>query len=66
MSEQEIERIAELVARKLAQPKAKYLNRRQAAEVLGISEATLDRRVRDGSLTPKRLNRRVMFDVSTL
>lgn len=70
MSEAELQRIAEIVVQKLRAtepPKSKvYLSRKQAAAALGVSLPTLDRQVREGRITPKRLGTRIVFDAATL
>ena len=40
---------------------ARWLSRRQAAEMLGVSQDTIDRRVRDGSLRARTIGRRCLF-----
>lgn len=65
----EIERLAELLAEKLATRLAhqpKLVDRYRIAELLGLSVPTIDRRVRSGRIPVIRDGRRVLFNPETV
>lgn len=47
---------------RVAQGRREMVGRREMAAILGVSESTLDRAVREGVLQPVRIGRRPMFD----
>jgi len=73
MTDIDLDRIADAIAdrvshrlKHMSTPAPKYYSRAEAAKMLGVSPSTLDRRVADGTIQAKRINRRVVFSSDSL